>query len=179
MSQQNHILILNMTGFFKRELRMYALGDIRFKNPISLKKAAYIMGFLLAWSLPMLLIVGIKFNPVYLAILLGPPILLGNFAGKPIWGGKPLFDFIGTSVKFIQEPKGWTDLQNNNMNEDTYFVDSEIWVSRRRELQMLADIEESQLPPPSKKKQPARKRRPKKKTDIKRRKRRRKKEKVG
>lgn len=145
MAEQNHILILNMTNFFNRELFMYSLGDIRFKKPVSLKKAAYVLGFLLIWTLPMFLIFGIKLNPFYLVIALVPPIVLGNFAGKPVWGGKPLFDFIKTLVKFLQEPKGWTDLKNNKMDEEVYYSDSEIWVSRRRELQLLADLEESQI----------------------------------
>lgn len=143
MSEKSRIIVLNMTNFFNRELFMYALGDIRFKKPVSLKKAAYIIVFLIIWTIPIILIVGIQFNLVFLAILIVPPVLLGNFAGKPVWGGKSLLDFLKTIITFAKEPKGWTDLQNNDMKEDVYYVESEIWVSRRRELQLLADLDEA------------------------------------
>lgn len=149
MEDKRHVLILNMTGFFNRELFMYALGDIRFKTPISLKKAAYVMGFLLIWTLPIILIMGLQFTPLFLAFAIAPPVVLGNFAGKPVWGGKPLFDFLKSLFTFIKEPKGWTDLKNNNMKEDVYFVENEIYASRRRELNILADIEESRNPTPT------------------------------
>lgn len=143
MAGRSQIIIINMTNFFNRELFMYALGDIKFKKPVSLKKAAYILLFLLIWTLPILFALKFKFNPFTVVFAFAPPILLGNFAGKPVWGGKPLFDYLKTSIRFLTLPKGWTDLNDNDMKETTHYTESEIWVSRRRELQILADLEEN------------------------------------
>lgn len=137
---------VNMTNFFNRELFMYSLGDIQFKKPISLKKVAYIMGFLIVWTLPMYLIFGLKLNPFYFVFLLAPPFVAGHFATKPAFGGKNLIDFVKTMVKYLGEPKGWLDLKSDNsLGKDVYYVENEIWIGRRRELQLLADIQEERV----------------------------------
>lgn len=135
----NQIVSLNMTGFFKRQLQMYALGDIRFKKPISIKQVAYILGFFVVYSVPIVLFFGVQLNPVYAVLVIAPPILLGTFAVKPIFGGKTLIDFGRTAVIFLSEPKAWADLKAYQPKE-IYTMSSEIWISRRRELQLLADM---------------------------------------
>jgi hypothetical protein len=140
------LVSINMTNFFNRELFMYSLGDIRFKKPVSLKKVAYTTAFLIIWTLPLVLIFGVQINVFFAALALGPPLFFGNVASKPRWGGKTLIDAIKTTVKFIGEPKGWTDLKaSKDLDEGELFVENEIWISRRRELQILADIKEERL----------------------------------
>lgn len=137
---------VNMTNFFNRELFMYSLGDIKFKKPISLKKVAYTMGFLILWTLPLYLIFGLKLSPFYFVLLLAPPFVAGHFATKPAFGGKTLIDFTKTMFKFAGEPKGWLDLRNDNgLGKEVYYVENEIWIGRRRELQLLADIQEDRV----------------------------------
>lgn len=143
MSNNNYVLVVNMTNFFNRELFMYSLGDIKFKKPIALKKVAYITAFLIIWTIPMVVIFGLKLNPIFIAFALGPPFLLGHFATKPVWGGRGLVDFLKTLVGFIGEPKGWTDLKSApKLDQEVFFVSDEIWVSRRQELQLLAGMSE-------------------------------------
>lgn len=143
MSDNNYVLVVNMTNFFNRELFMYSLGDIKFKKPVALKKVAYTTFFIIVWAIPMLLTFGLILSPVFLAFMLVPPIVLGHFAAKPVWGGRGLLDFVKTLFGYIGEPKGWTDLNATNvLDKETLFVAEEIWVSRRRELQYLADIKE-------------------------------------
>lgn len=137
--------ILNMTNFFNRELMMYSLGDIKLKKPIALKKVAYVTGFIIVWSLPLILIFGLVLNVYYAILVIAPPLVLGHCASKPVWGGKGLIDFLKTLSTYISEPKIWTDLKpNKNPNKNKYYVESEIWISRRRELQLLADMREKQ-----------------------------------
>lgn len=143
---RNQITSMNMTGFFKRELQMYALGDIKFKKPIPIKQVSYVIGFYIIWSLPIILIFGIYLNIVYAALVIVPPALVGTLAIRPIFGGKTLFDFLRTAFKFVGEPKAWTDLKPHKPAE-VYTVNSEIWISRRRELQMLADMIEEEGEP--------------------------------
>lgn len=135
---------VNMTNFFTREMFMYSLGDIKFKKPISLKKMAYTTGFFFLWSLPMVIFVGLKLNPIYLALTFAPPIVLGNLCVKPAFGGKTLIDFIRTMAIYLPESRGgWTDLNRNvAMGRDSYKIEQEIWIGRRRELKLLADMKE-------------------------------------
>ena len=143
MANDNYVLVVNMTNFFNRELFMYSLGDIKFKKPIALKKVAYTTAFLILWAIPLFLTFGLILNPLFLAVLVVPPIALGHFATKPVWGGRGLLDFLKTLFGYIGEPKGWTDLESNNkLDKEVLYVENEIWISRRRELQLLADIKE-------------------------------------
>lgn len=137
------VINMNMTNTFNRELFMYSLGDIRFKKPISLKKVAYTTGFLIVWTLPMILIFGIHLNPFYAILVLAPPFVLAHFAVKPVFGGKSLVDWAKTTMKFLSEPKGWADFRPmKKLDKEVYYVESEVWISRRRELQLLADVKE-------------------------------------
>lgn len=137
----NGVYVRNVTDTWNREVFMYALGDIRFKKPKSLRRMAYLLFFLLAWSLPIVIIFGLKFSLLPFAITFGVPFLLANFASRPVWGGKSLIDFTKSLFGFLSEPKGWTDLHNNNYNDNNYYTEHEIWISRRRELQLLTKIE--------------------------------------
>ena len=144
MSRQ-YAEILNMTNFFNREIMMYSLGDIKFKKPIALKKVAYVTGFVLIWSIPLILIFGLILKIQFIALVVAPPLILGHYASKPVWGGKGLIDFMQTLFTYMSEPKIWTDLKaSKNSNKNKYYIESEIWISRRRELQLLADMKEKQ-----------------------------------
>lgn len=141
--EKDGLLGINMTNFFNRELFMYSLGDIKFKKPISLKRMAYTLGFLLVWSLPIIIVFGLRFNLLFLLFSIAPPLLAGYYATKPAFGGKTLIDFTRTIIAFVKEPKGWLDLRPTKyLGDDVYFVENEIWISRRRELQLLADIKD-------------------------------------
>lgn len=139
------IIGINMTNFFTREMFMYSLGDIRFKKPISLKKVGFTMLFFAVWSFPLLQILGLTLNPFKAAFVFIPPIVAGNYSVKPVFGGKTLVGFAKSLSMYIREPKGWTDLKSNNeMGRKVYYADQEIWVGRRRELQLLADLREAE-----------------------------------
>ena len=134
------IRVVNLTNFFNRELFMYSLGDIKFKKPIALKKVAYITVFLLIWTIPLILSFGFPSGPFSAFFVVVLPIIAGNFAARPVFGGKGLLDFLKTLSGFVREPRGWLDFKNSMvMDKDVYYVESEIWIGRRRELEMLAE----------------------------------------
>lgn len=138
------ITVVNMTNFFNRELFMYALGDIKFKKPIALKKVAYTLGFLIIWCIPFYMLFGLQFNPFFMAFFLVPPLALGHYGSKPVFGGKGLIDFLKTTFKFIGEPKIWTDMiPAGNKHKVDYYVDSQMWISRRREIYKLKEMREN------------------------------------
>lgn len=141
----DYVHVVNMTNFFNRELYMHSLGDIKFRKPVSLKKVAYITLFLVVWCVPIVVFFGLQFNVFYLAILLGPPLLLGNFAAKPVWGGRGLLDFLKTLANFAGQPRGWADLAPApKLDQQVFFTEHEVWISRRREMALLADMTEEE-----------------------------------
>jgi hypothetical protein len=146
MARNHGLSVINMTAFFRRELVMYALGDIRLPAPLPLKKVFYGLVAIVVWGGLMISIFGMNFNPWFLMFTVVPPLAFAHFATKPVWGGRGLFDFIRVNVKYIKEPKGWTDLVEDNELESTvYSVNHEIWISRRREYQILADIRAARI----------------------------------
>lgn len=132
--------IVNMTTFFNRELLMYSLGDIKFKKPIALKKVAYVTLFLVIWAVPMVLLFGIPTGPFGAIFTFVIPIVAGNFAAKPVFGGKGLLDFTKTAIHFqFSEPAGWLDFNpSEKLDKEVFFAENEIWISRRRELFALS-----------------------------------------
>lgn len=145
MREEPYILVINMTSFFNRPLYMYSFGDIRFGKPVALKKVAYILAMMIIWNVPLFLIAGFHLNVVWVALSILPPFFLGNWMSKPSFGGMSFLDFAKVAVRFLGEPKGWADLQATDDVEQTdYYVEHETWVSRRRELHYLADIEEAE-----------------------------------
>jgi len=136
----NKIRVANLTNFFNRQIMMYSMGDIKFKKPVSLKKVAYITAFLIMWGLPWFYLLGVPDNPYKFAWMIVLPIVAGNFASRPMFGGKGLIDWLKTLIDYnFKEPKGWLDFNNaNTMKIETFYTDSEIWVSRRREIEMLS-----------------------------------------
>lgn len=132
------VRVVNLTNFFNRELFMYSLGDIKFKKPIALKKVAYITAFIVLWTVPSIMILGLPNSPFKVMFSVVIPVAAGHFASKPIFGGKGLIDFLKTLTQFMGEPKSWLDFKpSNDLDEAVYYVENEIWISRRRELDLL------------------------------------------
>lgn len=147
MSQGQGLVSINMTSFFKRKLFMYSIGDIRFKKPIALKKVGYITAAFIIWTIPILVIFGINLNVWYALFVIAPPIIFGHYASEPKFGGMTLIGWLKNAFEFMTTPKGWSD--SGPVHEvdckGSFKVDNEIWISRRRELQILADLREEKL----------------------------------
>ncbi len=137
----NGLPVLNMTSFFNRELFLYSLGDISLSKPVSLKKAGFfILGGML-WTLPIFLVFGLIFNPFYLAFALAGPILLAVIGDKPLFDGRGIIDATKVTVRYIFSQKSFADFKASDIHRDTeYYIQKEIWISRRRELMDLAEL---------------------------------------
>lgn len=160
--QQAYLLGVNMTKLFTRDAMMHSIGDIRLKSPISLKKAGYTVVFFALWTAPLIYFVGIHFNLPFTLIAIGPPMILAWLATSNLFGGKNLIDYTSTLIKFILAPRGWTDSNpksphyapaKGKFDEHSYFIAKEVWISRRRELKMLAPQEPNKKKPAKKSKQ--------------------------
>ena len=137
----NGLPILNMTSFFNRELFLYSLGDISLSKPVSLKKAGFLFLGIALWSIPIVLIFGFYFNLFYLALLLSVPVLIASIGDKPLFDGRGLIDAIRVTFRYIFSEKCYTDFTVTDIHKKPeYFVQKEIWISRRRELMELAEL---------------------------------------
>lgn len=133
--------VINMTGFFNRELFIYSLGDISLSKPVSLKKASFMLAGIIIWTVPLILVFGIYFNPFFLVLALGPPLGLAAIGDKPLFDGRGIVDASKTTLKFIFSNKCYTDLTVSDTHTDPeYFIEKEVWISRRRELMELAEL---------------------------------------
>ncbi len=137
----NGLPILNMTSFFNRELFLYSLGDISLSKPVSLKKAGFLILGLMIWTLPLLLIFGLQFNPFFLALAIGPPIGLAAIGDKPLFDGRGIIDAAKVTLKYIGSKKCYTDFTVSEIHKkQEHYIKKEIWISRRRELMELAEL---------------------------------------
>lgn len=98
--------VLIFTDFFNREAMMYALGDIKFSRPKSIRTMLYVIVAFVLWAVPLTLIIGIDtiishFNIYLAAFIYGVPIGLGVLMAKPIWRGKPFLNWLKCLIGFI------------------------------------------------------------------------------
>jgi hypothetical protein len=136
MADENEMIptvpIVVSTGFFNREAMMYALGDIRFSKPKSLKAMVYTVVLLLVYSLPMSLwVVGLSrtfSNIIFAFIVFGPAIIIGNIAVRPIFNGKSMIKYFASYIKYLSHPKLFCDLFPYEP-VDTVETDISMWIS--------------------------------------------------
>lgn len=139
------VLIYNATGFLKSSSVMYSFGDIKLSNPVPVTKALYIVGFLIAWCGPIIYIFGLHFSLPYILFLLVPPIIASQLATNPVFQGRTIIEFAQVMAQWAAEPRGSLDWVADDMKEPVYEVGHEYFISRRRDLQLLADIIEGKV----------------------------------
>lgn len=98
--------VMVFTDFFNREAMMYALGDIKFSKPKSIRTMLYVVLAFVVWAVPWTLIIGIDtiiahFNVYLAAFVYGVPVGIGVLLAKPIWRGKPFFNWLKCLVGFL------------------------------------------------------------------------------
>jgi hypothetical protein len=109
------------TSFFKKDLQIYALGDIRFQKPKSIKAVGYTIILMAIWSLPMLMLIGadrVLSNVVWTTIVVGPPILLGMVMSKPVFHNKPLIKDLVSIFRYVGQARKYTDFVSYDYGKD-------------------------------------------------------------
>lgn len=128
------IEIIVFTDFFKREKKLYALGDIALTRPISFKLAGNILLFLGLWTFPIVKIFGMGalISSPYVAIItLGPAIGMGFLVSKPnaIFNHKSFYTWILCNIKYALSPKYWCDMKSSTINNgDKVNGDFRVWI---------------------------------------------------
>lgn len=141
------IVARNLTQFFNREIMIYAFGDIKLKKPLPMKTFLWTLIGFICWAVPILIIFGLRLEPIFLAIVLIPPIVFGRYASRPVFGGKTMFSWAQAQINYMMQPRGWSDFSVDNDQQDAvYNVSHEISVSRRRDLAYLAQLEVEENP---------------------------------
>ena len=103
------------TDFFKRDPQIYALGDIRFNKPKSLKAVGYTLALMFIWSFPMTMVIGADKmfkNVIWAGVIFGPPLLRGNVMSKPLFHNKPLLKDLKSTFKYFSLARTYADLQS-------------------------------------------------------------------
>lgn len=103
------------TDFFKRDPQIYALGDIRFNKPKSLKSVGYTLALMIFYSFPMTMLVGMDKmfkNVMWAALIFGPPLALGSIMSKPLFHNKPLLKDLKSTFRYFSLARTYTDLES-------------------------------------------------------------------
>ena len=128
------INIIVFTDFFKREKKLYSLGDIAFARPISFKLAGNILLGLFVWTFPLVKIFGMNAllsSPFVAALMIGPGVGAGFLISKPsaIFNNKSFYSFLACQVKYLLSPKYWTDGKVSTINNgDKVNSDFRVWL---------------------------------------------------
>ena len=125
------VMVNIYTDFFKRDLQIYALGDIRFQKPKSLKAVGCTVLLMFVWALPLFLIIGPSTaisGPIPVAIIFGPPVLLGSIMSKPFFHHKPLIKDIFSIGRYLSRSKEYAEMGSLDDAGD-YGVAVSLWVS--------------------------------------------------
>lgn len=121
------------TSFFKRDPQLYALGDIRFDKPKSLKTVGYTLVLIFIWAIPIASLIGLDkviASPFVALIVLGPPIGLGMVMGKPLFHNKPLTKDLMSIFKYQTESRMYTDLIGYDYDDvDSIELGGSVWVA--------------------------------------------------
>ena len=125
-------VVINVyTSFFKRDLQIYALGDIRFQKPKSIKAVGYALLLMFIWSGPMFMLIGpekVISNAFFAAVTFAPPILLGMVMSRPIFHNKPLVKDLVSIIKYMGQASLYTDLVSYDY-PDEMSDEYEIWLA--------------------------------------------------
>lgn len=132
-AENAYLPVYVFTAFFSREAMMYALGDIKFSKPKSLRTMGYCMGLIVLWTVPMIAIIGFDFIMshlnVYMAVfLLGPPLGIGSVMSKPIFHNKPLLKDLKSIFKYFSQRPIYADTEAYEYDKQNYTVDMNVWI---------------------------------------------------
>lgn len=110
------INIVVITSFFKREKKLYSMGDIKLSKPLSLKLAANVLLFVIIWTGTLGGLFGfsaILSNPYMGLFMTVPGVLLGMGVSKPhvIFNNKSFYTWAICYIKYFLSPRFWADMK--------------------------------------------------------------------
>lgn len=127
--------VLTYTNIWATERKIYAFGDISLPTPVSFKQ----IGLFVLIGAPWFLLLGligvplISDSPFPMMLWFGPPLLLSIAGNKKLLEGKSLFEFIGSQINFLLEPKNVIDQESDPTIDKTFTVRAKIWHKSNKE----------------------------------------------
>lgn len=127
--------VLTYTNIWSTERKIYAFGDISLPTPVSFKQ----IGLFLLIGAPWFIVLGIlqvpliSDSPFPMMLWFGPPLFLSVMGNKKLLEGKSVFEFIGSQINFLMEPKNIYDGEADSTIEKTFTVEAKIWHKTNKE----------------------------------------------
>lgn len=123
------------TNIWSTERKIYAFGDISLPTPVSFKQIGLFILSAIPWFTimaftPFSLMSG---DPYVVMAWFGPPIALTILGNKKLLEDKSLFEFLGSQISFLMEPKHITDGQSDPTIGKTFRVESRFWSKNYKE----------------------------------------------
>ncbi len=138
----NQVRVHNMTRLFDKEMLIYSFFDIRLKKPARVIFILYFLMLLVAWSLPLFLL--LPLNPYTLALMLSVPIGGATLMSKPIWGGKKFFDWLLCQIRFFGQAHIFYDCCEGKKLKDQK-IDFKVQISRRDDYRLLKELRQRRI----------------------------------
>jgi TcpE family len=126
--------IRTYTHIWKAPKVFHTFMDWNLPVPIPLNTAAIFIAVAIVWIPTIFAIFNPSLtSPISIVFLLGVPYAAARFGSKPIFEEKSLFAYLYSQVKYLLEPKTWSDLTPDHKPEtEQYVVKPKIWNPRWR-----------------------------------------------
>ena len=127
--------VLTYTNIWSTERKIYAFGDISLPTPVSFKQ----IGLFLLVGSPWFLILGIlgvpfvSESPFPMMLWFGPPLILSIMGNKKLLEGKSVFEYLGSQINFLLEPKNIYDGEADSTMDKTFNIEAKVWHKSNKE----------------------------------------------
>ena len=127
--------VLTYTNIWATERKIYAFGDISLPTPVSFKQ----IGLFLLVGAPWFIIMGVlgvpfvSESPIPMMLWFGPPLILSIMGNKKLLEGKSVFEFIGSQINFLLEPKNIYDGEADSTIDKTFTIEANVWHKSNKE----------------------------------------------
>jgi hypothetical protein len=127
--------VLTYTNIWSTERKIYAFGDISLPTPISFKQIGLFLLVGTPWFI-VLGLLGVPFagpSPFLMMLWIVPPLLLSIAGNKKLLENKSIFEFMGSQINFLLEPKNIYDGESDPSMNNTFTIEAKVWQKTNKE----------------------------------------------
>lgn len=125
--------VLTYTNIWSAERKIYALGDLSLPTPVSFKQIGLFMLTGIPWFALLALIHFPLNNGVTAIVWFGVPIGLAILGNRKLLEEKSIFEYLGSQIQYVFEPKNIYDGKADNTMGKTYRIESKVWKKNNKE----------------------------------------------
>lgn len=130
------LMVRDMTNLFTKEILLYSIFDIRFKQPVRFMLLVYSIINMLIWSLPWFLVFMNNLNVYTVFWIFGPAFIMGWWMSKPVWNNKSFSSWASCQIKYLFGPKKYYDNRAFKI-VPKFKINNQFTVSRLRDFNKL------------------------------------------